>query len=76
MFEGCIFWHVVEQATNDKNLLEEDANLFLKINKKYSVELNPKNISSKGELIKAKDNIVRSLLKEVDDAFEKYCTEK
>lgn len=76
MFEGCIFWHIVEKATNDKNLLEEDANLFLKINKKYSVELNPKNISSKIELSKAKDNIVRSLLKEVDDAFEKYCTEK
>lgn len=76
MFEGCIFWHIVEKATNDKNILEEDANLFLKINKKYFVELNPKNISSKEELIKAKDSIVRSLLKEVDDAFKKYCTEK
>lgn len=74
MFEGCIFWHVIGKATNVKNILEEDADLFLKINKRYSVELNPKNISSKEELIKAKDAIMKKLSKEIDKAFEDYCT--
>lgn len=72
MFEGCIFWHVVGRATNYENILKEDADLFLKINKRYSAELNPKNISSKEELIKAKDTIMKELSKEIDKAFEEY----